>query len=109
MTKPRKASKKWLVGAPDYVLACYDAGDKLADRYTVLLGGEYWEPSMGYRVQYLAMGDTPWHPQGFSQFDELLLLPGYDRRACGKQIAWLDLPRAVRDHAEARLNLEGME
>ena len=106
MTKPRKASKIWLVGAPDYVLACYDAGDKLADRYTVLLGGEYWEPSMGNKVQYLAMSDAPWHPQGFSQFGEML---SYDRRACGKQIAWLDLPRAARDHAEARLDLNEFE
>lgn len=33
---PRRASQRWLAGAPDYVLDVIDGGADYADRYTIL-------------------------------------------------------------------------
>ena len=33
--RPRRATKRWLEGAPEYVLDCFDNRGKTVDRYTV--------------------------------------------------------------------------
>ena len=40
--RPRRAAKRWLAGAPEYILDCFDH-PKFADRYTVLFGGSLVE------------------------------------------------------------------
>jgi hypothetical protein len=100
MYRPRIASKRWTEQAPEYVLACYDYGNKTIDRYTVLLGGSQREPSMGRNIAYLAMSDAPEHPQGFSQWGEC---GASNRAGLGKQVRWLDLPKHIRQHVIARV------
>ena len=97
--QPKRAAARWTKDAPEFVLACYDNGGKTCDRYTVLFGGSQWEPGMGRTVFYLGMSGAPTHPQGFSQWGEM---PAYNRAACGRHIAWLDLPENIRSHVVAR-------
>lgn len=93
--KPRRASKKWIDGAPDYVLACYDYGGKTIDRYTVLFGGDFWGEHMGRTVQYLGMSSNPTSPFGFSQWGECQC---FDRSAFGRKVRWNDLPENIQQH-----------
>lgn len=97
--RPRRSSARWTEQAPEYVLACYDAGDKIGDRYTVMFGGSLWVPEMGATVHYLGMSGAPSHPQGISMWGEM---PAGNRSNCGKHIRWLDLPEHIRQHASAR-------
>lgn len=95
---PRRATKRWLEGAPEYVLAVFDNKGKTADRYTVMFGGSLWAPDMGRNVFYLGMSDAPTHPQGFSMWGEC---PA-SWRPHHEQIRWLDLPEHIRNHVIAR-------
>lgn len=97
--QPKRSSKRWSEGAPHYVLACYDSGEKTFDRYTVIFGWPIWEEKDGNRVPYLGMSRDPTHPQGFSQWGEM---PSQNRDACGRHIRWLDLPEDIRAHVIAR-------
>lgn len=57
--QPKRSSKRWLRGAPDYVLAIYDGGAQFShDRYTVMLCGIFWEESMGRNVMYVGIGTS---------------------------------------------------
>ena len=62
--KPRRANKRWLEEAPEYVLDVFDNKGKSADRYTVLFGGSLFDPRMlrERKVHYLGMSDDPTHP-----------------------------------------------
>ena len=96
--KPKRASKRWLEQAPEYILACYDYGEKTFDRYSILIGGNLWEEcSQPYFVECLGMSDYPTHPQGFSQWGEAMRGPHL-----GKKVKWLDLPQNIREHTMAR-------
>lgn len=96
--QPKRSSKRWLEGAPDYVLACYDSGpDKGMDRYTVLFGGHLWEPSMGRTVQALCMSENPTFGVSLWQ-----TLDSGNRKFFGRHVRWSDLPDAVREHTIAR-------
>lgn len=74
--RPRRSAARWLEGAPDYVIACYDNGGRSADRYTVLFGGDLWSPDYARMnaeagmdprlVPCLLMSDAPMSPQGVS-------------------------------------------
>jgi hypothetical protein len=93
--RPRRSSKRWLVDAPEFILACYDNKGKTTDRYTVLFGGTMYSQEFGYNVQYLAMSNAPTNPQGVSMWGEM---PVYNRKALGYHIRWLDLPEKLREH-----------
>ena len=99
--RPRRASKQWVEGAPEYVLDCRDAGvnRKHADRFVVFFGGTHWSPDMGRDVDYLAMSDAPTHPQGYSQCGNC---PAHAREWAGPRVRWLDLPEHIRAHVIAR-------
>ena len=108
---PRRASKRWLEGAPSYVLDCLDSGDKVADRYTVLFTGDLLlrSPAGSKRyadtyVQYLGMSGAPTHPQGFSQWGELAAHNAamYRYRSKHARVRWLDLPAHIRRHVIGR-------
>lgn len=108
---PRKASKRWLEGAPDYVLDVFD-DRKSGDRYTVFLTGQFLVQvnlsrprSYGNTyVPYLGMSGAPTHPQGVSQWGELdaFQASDYRRRNGKKRVHWLDLPESVRTHVMDR-------
>jgi hypothetical protein len=52
-------------GVPRYV-RCYDGGEELFDRYTVVYCGRW--PCRGRRFFfYIGMSKHPYHPQGFGQ------------------------------------------
>ena len=102
--QPKKSTARWLENAPAPVLACYDSGPETVDRYIVLYGGPFYDPSMGRRVQYVAMSAEPNHPLGFCQHGET---ESADRKALGKKIRFDDLPlncrRQVRQECESAL------
>ena len=86
--QPKKSSKRWLENAPDYVLAIYDAV-KFNDRYTVLLGGKFWNKDMGRNIMILGISEA-----GSFYYETM---PSINRDACGKKIAWKDLPERVQN------------
>lgn len=82
--QPKRSSKRWLEGAPDYVLAVYDCGD--IDRYTVMLCGIFWEECMQRNVIYVTITENG----GISSGE----MPASNRR--GKKISWTNLPHVCR-------------
>jgi hypothetical protein len=100
--RPRRASKRWQEQAPEYVLDCFDNKGKTADRYTVLFGGSLWEESMGRKVPYLGMSDSPTSPQGVSMWGEVEA----SWRPSHQRVRWLDLPEHIRQHVIARATEE---
>lgn len=99
--KPRRATKRWQEAAPEYVIDCFDNGNKTCDRYTVYIGGSQYDPilSRDRKVAYLAMSDAPTHPQGFSQWGEC----DASYRPARERVRWLDLPEHIRSHVMARV------
>lgn len=100
--RPRRATKRWQEGAPEYVLDCFDNKGKTTDRYTVLFGGSLWYPELGRNVMYLGMSDNPTHPQGFSQWGEI----SANWRPSHQRVRWLDLPEHIRNHVINRATKE---
>ena|SRR6266566_3835313 len=103
--KPRRASlKRWLEGAPDYIIDCFD-DPRTIDRYTVIIGGDYLigDSRADMYVPYLGMSDSP--SQGFSQWGELRAweLSGYRYRNGHYRVRWADLPKNIRDHVLVRV------
>ncbi len=95
--RPRRASKQWLEGAPEYILDCFDNMGKSADRYTILFGGSLLDPHLlkFRKVHMLGLNDMPTHPcYGVSMWGEV--------EACWRpshqRVRWLDLPENVREH-----------
>lgn len=114
---PRRASKRWLEGAPPYVLDVLDNKGASADRYTVLFGRPFvyvlkpdgsTSPDPGRYgdtwIQYLDMSDAPTHPQGVSLWGEMSAhqAAGYRYRCKHQRVRWLDLPEHIRRHVAAR-------
>ena len=82
-------------------ISVWDDGDKVFDRYTVVYLDEVDDRG---NVQYLAMSEHPFHPQGFGQHGEMYIYAvAYQSRggAFNKRIKFDDLPddckRAVKD------------
>lgn len=101
--RPRRAAKRWLEGAPEYVLDCFDNGGKTADRYTVYFGGSLLEPVLlkERKVFFLGMSLHPSHPQGISEWGEI----GASFRPSQHRVRWLDLPEHVRQHVMNRAKI----
>ena len=100
--KPRRATRRWLEGAPEYVLDCFDNKGKTADRYTVLFGGSLLEPVLlkDRKVFYLGMSEKPSHPWGVSNFGEC----SASWRPAHQRVRWLDLPEHIRQHVARRVS-----
>ena len=98
--KPRRAGKRWLEGAPEYVLDVFDNRGQTADRYTVLM---YW-PELGEHVAYLGMSGAPTNPQGVSMWGDGhgREIAGYRYREGHYRVKWSDLPENIRRHVVAR-------
>jgi hypothetical protein len=103
--KPRRASKRWLANAPDYVLDVFD-DPRTIDRYTVFFCGELLigDSRQNMYIPYLGMSGAPTHPQGFSQWGELRPheVSAYRYRNSHKRIKWLQLPENIRRHVIMR-------
>lgn len=86
--QPRRARAIWREGAPNYIVDCFDSGNKFYDRYTIFV-----LPAEMGSVMYLGAGSD-----GGTCFGEMQLHEAAAYRyRCGKQrIKWLDLPLAVR-------------
>lgn len=97
---PRRATKRWLEGAPEYVLDVFDRGPSLFDRYDVYFGGSLLDDTLLRlrEVHYLAMSDNPTHPQGYSLWG--CVSASY--RPSHHRIRWLDLPENIRLHVANR-------
>ena len=103
--RPKRAAQRWLHGAPEYVVACYDNGGSVADRYAVIFGGSLWTPAYAeesercgrdpYLTPALAMSEHPSHPDGMSLWGDAVPGPHL-----GRQIRWLDLPLQIRLHVQ---------
>jgi hypothetical protein len=106
--KPRRASARWLEGAPAYVFDCFDSKGP-GDRYTVLIGGEHLSPPDDYNpawtIPFLGMSDAPTHPQGVSMWGELAQhnAAAWRYRVGHQRVRWLDLPENIRAHVAARV------
>lgn len=101
MFTPRRATKGWLEGAPEFILDCFDNGGKTADRYTILLGGTLLEPRLrsDRKVYFLGLSDDPSHPLGISMWGEV----SSSWRPFKQRVRWLDLPEHIRRHIVARV------
>ena len=106
--KPRRAGKRWLKDAPEYILDVFD-DPRPCDRYTVLFGGSLLnytqDGAKTVWIDYLGMSGSPTHPQGFSQCGELTPCEAvaYRYRNGRFRVKWLDLPEAIRKHVIARV------
>lgn len=101
--RPKRSSKKWLAGAPEYVLACYDNGGRTCDRYTVIIGGSLYRDDLAdqRKAECLCLSAHPGHPQGVSMWGEVWC---GERTCLGRHVAWQALPENVREHVVARVN-----
>ena len=103
--KPRRAGKRWLEEAPEYILDVFDNRGKTADRYTVLFGGSMLEDLLlkNRKVYYLGMSSYPTHPWfGVSMWGECEAL----WRPSHQRIRWLDLPEHIRKHVIRRVEYD---
>jgi hypothetical protein len=97
---PRRASRRWLEGAPDFVLDCFDH-PKFGDRYTVMFGKELMPTRGSYAdssIAYLGMSADPTHPQGVGMWGEMEAYDAmqYRYRNKHRRVRWQDLPERVR-------------
>ena len=77
------------------VLRCYDAGERYADRYTII--PPRWSKEYRYRGAWQAIGANaePFHPLGIGYHCEVATPnPGI-----GKRVRWDDLPVDVQRFA----------
>lgn len=89
--RPRRATAKWLEGAPEWVLAVYDKPEVLG-RYTLLLGGSMLDDALlrQREVYFVSIG------RGIIYWGEH---PANLRETLGKKIKWADLPLEVQKKA----------
>lgn len=105
MYTPRKAGKRWLDGAPGYIMDCFDNRGRTTDRYSVILGGEFLNRQGGHvRLSVLDMSGAPTHPQGVSMWSEhdARDLADYRVRQHRYRVRWADLPENIRKHVMVR-------
>lgn len=94
--RPRRATKRWLEGAPEYILDCFKAGT-----YWVLFGGSLLDPHLlkDRKVHMLELNDLPNNPSfGISMWGEIEA----SYRPAHHRVRWLDLPENVREHIMRR-------
>lgn len=97
----RRAPKRFLEGAPDYVLDIFDNRGKTADRYTVIFGERFADyfSDVNWQISYLGLGDDQ-GPQGISMWGALSWADvcAYRERSRKFRTSWLSLPEHVRKH-----------
>jgi hypothetical protein len=97
---PRRAGKRWLEGAPDYVLDCLDNKGKTCDRYTVIFGKQFMNvgPNGECWLSLLDMSSNPFHPQGVGMSSEYRAheIAAFRYRSSHHRVKWSDLPELVQ-------------
>lgn len=102
---PRRASQRWLEGAPDHILDCFHNVSGTWDvLYTGILLSQRGEGLRTYANCYLGgreMSADPHHPQGVGMWFELTASEAalYRYRNGHKRVKWKDLPEKVRECA----------
>ena len=99
--QPRRATKRGLEGAPEYILDVFDNKGRTADRYTILFGGSLLDPHLlkDRKVHMLELNDLPTHPcYGVSMWGDVEA----SYRPAHHRVRWLDLPENVREHIMRR-------
>lgn len=92
--KAKRATKRWLEGAPAYVLAVFDH-PQFADRYTIVFGGDMQEHTCGRDwLHYLGTSESG-HVSGSGEF-QTWEFARYRYANAKKKIRWRDLPLGVR-------------
>lgn len=99
--RPRRAGKRWLEEAPEYVLDVFD----FKHTWVVLFGGSLLDSALlkDRRVHCLEVNALPTSPNmGVSLWGEwqTYIRPSHRR------IRWLDLPEEVRAHVISRATKE---
>lgn len=105
---PRRQSARWLDGdCPPGVLAIYDAGPSVLDRYTVFYRPPVPLADRGDRIEYLAASAHPFGPQGVGQHADLpaYIVAEYRYRVAHRACRWSDLPPDVQRCVRADLTL----
>lgn len=93
--QPKRASGRWLEGAPSYVYDCFDHKKGL-ERYTILLGGpDFWQPAMGRTLQYLGTCSSGIAISLFGECSSAF-------RPSQHRVRWADLPEELRKHIIGR-------
>lgn len=92
--KAKRATARWLVGAPEYVLACY-CHPQFADCYTVVYGGPMQERTHGRDWLHGLSTSENGGASGSFEF-KLHEFSAYRRANHHRLIRWCDLPQAVR-------------
>jgi len=97
--KPKRASKRWLEGAPDFVLDCFDH-PQYADRWTVLYRGEGNEirDERGNVTHIFGMSHG-YHCGGSVEF-KAHEQAAYRYRNGHRRIRWIDIPEDMRKQFE---------
>jgi len=95
---PRRANlKRWLEGAPEHILDCFDSRGP-GERYTVFITGEenLIRTESGVHIQYFGTSEG----LGISGWGEMLAhqAAAYRYRFGRHRIKWADLPEAVRNY-----------
>jgi len=84
-------------------ISVWDDGNTVIDHYTVV----FLDDEKNRKVPYLAMNDTPFHPQGFCQYGEMPIdAVAYKGRggAFKKRIRFEDLPADCQKAVKQDLN-----
>jgi hypothetical protein len=93
MQKQKRVENLMPNGIPKWIRV-FDNGGKTFDRYTVVYTHAHSFGLKGYTVG-VGMSENPYHPQGFGQhfeYDNARDLKGGTIGACGKRIAFQELP-----------------
>lgn len=90
---PRRHASYKADGAPQHILAVYDAGIGTIDRFTVCL----YDPDQYPLINswYISTLNTCESGISFSQFDEI---SARHRHQLGKRVNWRDLPKLLKQH-----------
>ena len=98
---PRRAGKRWLESAPEYVLDCFDNHGQSADRYTVIFGKQFLcKDGQGTSwLSLLDMSPNPTHPQGIGLSAEYKAhqIAAYRYRNGHYRVKWSDLPEEIQE------------
>lgn len=93
-------------GIPRYV-RCYETTKEVADRFTVCFTGKA-AAAGSHEYPYLAMGETPFHPQGFCQYGTSQYQPCDTMHPIKK--GWNRPPAVGRNHPNLgkRINFQNL-
>lgn len=94
----RRAGARWRVGAPPYVVDCFDMGERYADRYTVFV-----LPVECGELCYLTTSESG-RVSGWASMP-LGAVAAFRYRAGRHRVTWASLPDSVREMVQAEMGV----